>query len=291
MSGYFNKLMHSYGPPTSAPEPQTLWIAETDPEPVQAMDNPTLVAPYMAEQKPLDPRQAANSEDIESLASRFTPRSETETNLLVQDRSDDSPPELPMPVHTEHLTEHIIERLPGDTGIDPEDTPLLRDAGPDQVTHIHEAPETHIHMDETHLYETTPVMEEGEFETAPAVTPDAELDVGSPQAGPGVMPRDGLLDDLEAQIAKTFAQMQATEKAPAAPVINPADFEPEGETPLPRAETETLREVTREIVKEVHHHHETHIMPAPKRAPRSAAEASQIGRIRFSSAWDRPGGM
>jgi len=291
MSGYFNKLIQSYGPPASAPEPRMPWIANAEPEPVQAMDNAILHASDPAEHKPPDRHQAAKSRDIESPAARFDTQSDFEKNPFVKNISDDSPPKAATAVHVERLSETIIERFPDATGTDPEDAPVTRNEGPDQITHIHEAPETHIHVEETHLHEAAPVTVENDLQVPPTATPEPEPDLSHPHETPGAASREGLLDVLEARLAKAFAQMQTADTAPTASVINFADFEPEGEALPPRVEAEPQRQVTREIVKEVHHHHETRIVPPPKHAPKSAAEASQIGRIRFSSAWDRPGGM
>ncbi|MBB3232247.1 hypothetical protein [Halomonas stenophila] len=156
------------------------------------------------------------------------------------------------------------------------------------------APDVHLqeHVDRstTHLHEHLRIVEDSvDFE------PDQD-DAGTPAppdrcpapepAEPTEHGPDPALAEIEAELARALARLH-DEYEPQKPFVSPDDFEPETrDDPIP-PDIESVREVTREVVTEIHHHHttESRVEPPATPAPRTAAEASRIGPIRFASAW------
>ena len=157
--------------------------------------------------------------------------------------------------HTTHnTTPEITQNIEGDT----------------TIAHMHEG-DTHHHQ-----YETT------ENYVTQLDTP-APMDTTSSDPLPhNTNKGDAAVTLLEERLESALAQMAQTSDI--ASIIQDTDFEPEAQDMPPPSAPETIREVTREVTREVHHHHETTVQSTPESPrPVTAATASQIGPIQFTS--------
>jgi len=218
--------------------------------------------------------QEANLFQPAAASDPFDPSDFQETHFT----PDDDPP-----APTEQIITEVTERLIQETVrpvADGSDTP---DAPPPVETHLHETHQTDVHLTETHVHET-PRPPPNDTELTPPEPPrSSEI---HDEAAPQNDGRDTMLGALEAHLEKAFAKLTSPQKPPALRIVDTADFEPEGTDQMPMLPPEEVREVTREIIKEIHHHHhETKLVPQKAPAPRTAASASQIGPIRLSSHW------
>ncbi|SCY10775.1 hypothetical protein SAMN05216420_102322 [Nitrosospira sp. Nl5] len=280
MQGYFEKLIENYGAQESSfPAEMPLTHEVEAPE-----------SPVAAAQPAVDTKTPQSHTGVkEAPAAIVSPDINPSTEEFDQDLFIPDPLEKSTPERIERLTERVIEQVPAKVAQAKQtkitDEPVIQKAqfepAPVSVTHQHE----HIHVHEASPPIPGPVAE-GVEPSAPLAAPDSP----DPLPLPELHDRSALVD-LEAHLAKALSQIHGVEKDESVPRITAADFEPADEGAPLLLESETVREVTREVVKEIHrHHHETRIEQVALRAPRSAEEASQIGRIRFASVWDRQGG-
>lgn len=277
MGGYFDDLVESYRevPP---PAPFAMPLVEDDPSPPAASPEPapTLsLDPSLAGPESHPPGQLTEDEPIIATRAEPTAQADSVAPISASHAENAGPPEgIP---------------LPTPETFDDEPAPLMAelDFEPDAAftPEPGKAPAIHTHITEVHNHEETVLIPEPREE--PSETPTPEPASTLPVA-PYEEPEPPDLAALEARLAQAIAALRNPPEDAAA-TISPADFEPEPfDRPEP-IEPETLREVTREVTREVHHHHhvETRVEPAPLAAPRTAAEASQIGPIRFASVWDK----
>jgi hypothetical protein len=279
MSGYFDTLIQSYGPAADTPPAQMPWMTEvaasqdTSPDdaaaPGPALIQPKIGAVAEPAPVPLSPPQVAS------------PALEQRDPIILDQSGPSAQPHAVDPV----VAQKTETAAPDDAAMTVQELP----ASPAQVTVQHDMHETHLHQTETHLHQhehSTQVITVTEFtpETLPAPQQDqpTALDAATDDM-------TATLAALEAHLARTLAGLHRPALDPAPPIITPADFEPDGSHLPPPVETETIREVTREIVREIHHHHDARPTAPQRPAPQSAAEASRIGPIRFASVWDRAG--
>lgn len=285
MQGYFEKLIENYGSQEATASAEMPWMHE-----IEVPEAPVVDAPHAAAPTAIETNTPASPTEVEQAPPAIIPPGLDPVTDSDENSFAPRPGETSTPERIERLTERVIERTPAEQdsqvkepeSSDAPDTGIVQ-SEPAQVsvTHQHE----HIHVHEAPPPAAEAASEHGE-PPAPPETPDSLDAVAVPQS-----PDRGALVDLEAQLAKALSQLHGAETAESVPLIAAADFEPADESPPLPLESESVREVTREVVKEIHHHHhETRIEPVPPRAPRSAEEASQIGQIRFASPWDRQGG-
>jgi hypothetical protein len=284
MSGYFDKLIQSYQPEPEIPGPMP-WISEE----AAPHDPPNPATDFTAEAPSGNPGTGSVSR-TESVGFEDQDPNDVppvgETDRLDQVSKETQPIERV----TERVTDRIIERLDEVTPHENQTAEPADTAASEQIVAFQELHETHFHVENTQI-ETVPDAGPSNGEAADSTTfvPDDDQE---PEVSPEreVTPRDAELAELQAHLAKALSEIQASHQPAKAPIIEAADFEPDDSADRPPAETETVHEITREIVKEIHHHHETQTEPRLRTVPKSADEASQIGWIRFASAWDRPGG-
>jgi hypothetical protein len=266
MPGYFDDILAAYGPAAPAPV------------------NPPWSDPFLELPAPPDPDPATPPEPATE-----APPPEPGPSTPARPRPEPlhapdalfalwEPPDAPDPVlpetevaretvrHERHIeTRTIAEPSPGPT------------APPPAPIHLHEDVDRSV----THLHEHLRIVDATAFEPDPDRPPPPDSPDPLPQ--PEVSGPDPRLAALEADLARLYG-----EDAPPSPFFTPEDFEPElPDAPAP-PNLEPAREVTRELVREQHHHHHTETRieaPPAAPAPRTAAEASRIGRIRFLSDW------
>lgn len=278
MAGYFETLIDSY---TTAPEPAFL-------APRVELPAEDALAPGLPESQTSD----APAVDTGPTPS---PLSEAEPPVIfapVQDGADEILPEADvntMPL-TERIVDHVSERvepapeptLPRTEHAVPEDPPPR----PPDIIH-----EEHKLFEETHFHQDAPLVAEAPQsevgDPAPEVPESPEDFEPEPNVASFPPPLD--LADIERGLAEAMARLQGIEALPQDAEIAPQDFEPDTTPDIALPDPEPVREVTREVVREVHHHTETRIEAPPPPAPRSAAEASRIGPIRFASDWKTGG--
>ena len=285
MQGYFEKLIENYGAQEAVPPVEMPWMHE-----VEAPEAPVAAAPHVADPPAIETKTPGSPTEIEEAPSAIIPASLDPPTDFDQNSFELDPIEASTPERIERLTERVIERIP--TEVSQAKEPEITDGPDGQTAQSEPAPVGVTHQHEhIHVYEAPPpAPEPGAEDGVPPVPPEAP-DSPDPAPAPQSPDRDALVD-LETHLVKALSQIHGAETAESVPRIEPADFELTDEGPPLPLESETVREVTREVVKEVHHHHhETRIEPVPPRTPRSAEEASQIGQIRFASPWDLQGGM
>lgn len=279
MAGYFEDILESYRSAENTTDTDEPWmnpIIEADaPElPFSDADTPANAdggtgAPAYPEIPDADPfpeRLQASAPPVEDaeqppLVEPFEPGEkiiERETRI-VERRADTPPPP------------------------DPDDRAPQQEAAPD--VHLQE----HVDRSTTHLHEHVRIVED-----SPAFEPAADDDgtPAAPERQPASEPAEPgpapALAAMEAELALALSRLHGEYEAQR-PFVSADDFEPESrDDPIP-PDIETVREVTREVVTEIHHHHttESRTEPPAAPAPRTAAEASRIGPIRFASSWKR----
>lgn len=279
MGSYFSTLMQHYGPADASVAVMPDVPDPVDKEPTAApapIPQPSDPVADIPSDPPPEPSTAevANSFQPAAASDPFDPSDFEETHFT----PDDDPPAPSEQIITE-VTERVIHETVRPVA-DGTDTP---DAPPPVETHLHETHQTDVHLTETHVHETIlPPPNDTEL-TPPEPPRSAEI---HDEAAPQNDGHDAMLGALEAHLEKAFANLTNPQKPPALRIVDAADFEPEGTDQMPMLPPDEVREVTREIVKEIHHHHhETKLVPEKESAPRTAASASQIGPIRLSSHW------
>jgi hypothetical protein len=269
MPGYFDDILAAYAPaaptpvdpPWSDPFPDD--PAPADPAPPHSPPAAGVsVAPPAVSAAPDDPADPPHAP-----AHFFDP----------PEPPDPLPP-LEAPIKTERvIRDHLRETR--------EHVELRRDAAaPDPARalapiYLQEA----IDRSVTHLHDHVQIVQETAFEPAPDAPEPPPASPPEPDA-PGSDPRFAA---LEADLARALARLHG-EETPPRPFFAPEDFEPEAPDAQPPPDLHEPREVTREVIRELHHHHhiETRVETPPAApAPKTAAEASRIGRIRFASDW------
>jgi len=286
MAGYFDDLLDSYRPAAPAVGVDTPWsdpLAD-GPEPeLELPDAPppaTDVAP-----EPPSPLIAEAHENVPQDRPRISPE---------PPEAVDPPPRQIAPTITDHPVEREIRVIEQAT-----DAALLRAqvpaAPPPAAEPDHRTDEEPVHSvsrlrEEIRVFEERPPPETDAGDPAPPLPPRTPETL-APEL-PGI-DRDADVAAMAAELRRALARLDAADGLPT-PFVVPEDFEPERGDALPPPDIETVREVTREIVTEIHHHHHD-AAPAPRhepaaiRVPRTAAEASSIGPIRFASAWKTGG--
>lgn len=284
MSGYFDKLQQSYGAQLTRPVFDLRWTPESE------------KAPALAEVAP----QFGTPSPIETKSPEQVTKLQVETPTRDQLPPIDSgvyPPRALEPEEPEHTgdekivppSERIIERiseLPVEASL-----PLQNDDAEPSLVEVNktELIEMHHH---NHVYVEGTGAPEGQVHSevpeviAPQPSPESE------QTPPELNSDRDALAGLETHLADVLSRLHGEQTVQPDVRIEPVDFELDERTLQLVPEIETIREVTRETVKEVHHHHhhETRIEASRPPAPRSAQEASQIGRIRFASSGLSRGG-
>lgn len=277
MTGYFDDILDAYAPDAPALA-DPLWSnpfdAETDPD----LALPDAPAPDRPEPDTAPPPAAAAAP--EWTAPPAPPD--------IPDAPDPDSPDAPSHDRpADRIIERelrVVEHIP-DTS---EPAPPVPDPGaPDRAPEFHE--HTRIDQEITHLHEHVRIVDETDFAPEGA-GPPPEKPATPPLPAPDVSPDTPDLGALEAQLADALAGLHGEDAAPT-PFLSPDDFEPEAADAAPPPDIDPVREITREVVTEHHHHHtiETRIEPAATPPPKTAAEASQIGPIRFSSDWKTGG--
>ncbi|WP_019954994.1 hypothetical protein [Yoonia vestfoldensis] len=279
MSGYFDKLIQSYGPAADTPPAQMPWMAEVAAPPDLTPDGTLAPAPaQIAPKVTAIPEQ--NPPPVQpSLVAAPVPQ--PDDRVLPAAPSLATSPATITPAEVSEPDTAGTEATPLDV---PDATNLAV-----QVIHQQDLHETHLHHTETHLHHHD---HPSRIVAVADPAPDDPTSPQRPDKDTADPPQDDMttaLAALETHLARTLAGLHGPTPHPVAPVITPADFEPDGSQLPPPAETETIREVTREVVREIHHHHETRIAPPPRPAPQSAQDASRIGPIRFASVWNSGG--
>lgn len=281
MSGYFDDILESYAPPDRAFVMESPW---PDPFADSAVPKPAVpdadppddsggeAAPRASVQPPRPVklhaplRDAAHVAEGDDLMPAPDPAEVPERIIAQETRIVETRSETPSPSKAD------------------DDIPVPE---PIPDIHLHE----NVDRSTTHFYDHTRIVEGNSvFESEP-VTPEAAPLTDAPHwpcpmdTGP-----DPALAAIEARLAGALTRLHSKD-APPSPFLSPDDFEPDApDTPLP-PDIEAVREITREVVMETHHHHtiETRIEPPAAPPPRTAAEASRIGPIRFVSAWKTGG--
>lgn len=283
MAGYFQTLMQSYGPGADAPAP--IMPIPDAPAPEPLAEPAPAQNPQMTERSPDRPPLAAG-DDSDSPPERGHPDRSFEP-FDFENEPDAAPTaDAAGPTQIERVTERLVERVQ-EQPIETSNTSVV--AVDASVTNLHQTAQTDVHLNETHLHKEITHIETAE----PQISAETPAAPALPETQPDhpIGHENAMLDTLEAHLAKAFANIQQPNATPPLAIVDKADFEPADDLQPPMAAPEVLREVTKEIVTEVHHHHETRAAAPAKRAPRTAAEASQIGRIRFNSPWDDGGGF
>lgn len=286
MAGYFQTLMQNYGPDANAPAPTMPIHVAPAPEGDPSMDPPAAPTTQRTERPPDRPPLAAG-DDFDSPPERGLPDPSFEP-IDFEKEPDAAQPtaDVEAPARIERVTERIVERLQDHSADEPDAAPVQVDAS---VTNLHETTQTDVHVTETHVHEEISHIETVELPATAEAPADPKMQ--EPAADRSLGNQDTMLEQLEAHLAKAFANIQQPDATPPLAIVDTADFEPADDLQPARTDPEIVREVTREVVTEIHHHHETRTEAPAKRAPRTAAEASQIGRIRFNSPWDYGGGF
>lgn len=279
MGSYFSSLIKHYGPADASAA-----IMPDVPEPT---DTETTVAPAPMPQSPgpisdirYDPPPEPTAAEDANLfqpapaQDHFDPIDFEETHLT---------PDIDPLAPSEQIITEVTERVIHETVRPAFEDSGAPDASPPVETHLHETHQTDVHLTETHVHEAVPPSPEDPDH----MTPEQSFPKETPaEPVPQDDPRDAMLGALEAHLEKAFASLTNPQEPPALTIVDAADFEPESTDMPPPLATEEVREVTREIVKEIHHHHhETKVVAEKAPAPRTAASASQIGPIRLSSHW------
>lgn len=282
MSGYFEDILESYRPAEPITGTDAPWT-----DPITEAATPDL--PFS------DVGAATGPDDVNvPLAHPELPEPDDFRETVHRSPPEREPPAQPTQAQplepNEQIVAHetrVIER--------PADIPPAPDSGieepiqatdPDiyvrehvdhSTTHIHEHFEN---VDNNMVFEPEPEETESrapaEGHPAPEPTEPVEQDPGPALAA------------IETELARALARLHG-EFEPQQPLVSPSDFEPEvRDNPIP-TDIEPVREVTREVVTEIHHHHtnESRAEQPARPAPRTAAEASRIGPIRFAAAWKK----
>lgn len=279
MGSYFSTLMQHYGPADASttvlpdgPDPADVDQTVAPPPPPQPSDP---IADIQFDPPP-DPEPVGNANSFQPAPAPdpFDPSDFQETHSTPDGEKLASSEQIITEV-TERVIHEIVRPVEEDT-----DTP---EAQPHVETHLHEAHQTDVHLTETHVLETTlPPPSDPEL-TTPELPLPAEINDKEAPQNDG---REAMLDALESHLENVFANLTNPQRPPAISIVDTADFEPEVTDQMPPLTSDDPREVTREIVKEIHHHHhETKLVSEKAPAPRTAANASQIGPIRLSSYW------
>ncbi len=278
MSGYFDRLIASYGPAADNPPAQMPWMAEfAAPGPTMPDDPPLTPATPL----PLHKAEAA----VPAPDPAVPPPLPAADAMPAPSIAAPAPVQKTAPPAEASVPDSLApSATPHDPAVALPDPPADRTV----IIHQQDLSDTHLHVTDTHLHQhdhLTQVIAPAAFTPDEQPAPASAADVP-----PASTPDDlsGALAALEAQLARTLAGLHSPAPPPPS-LITPADFEPEDtQLPLP-ATQETIREVTREIVREIHHHQDAPPAPPPRMAPQSAAAASRIGPIRFASVWDSKG--
>ena len=269
MPGYFDDILAAYGPADPAQvdppwsDPFLDLPAPPDPDPGTTPEPATEVwSPVPEPATPSRPRPE--------------PLHEPDALFALSEPPDAADPVWSEPDVTRETVRHE-RRIETRSIVEPSAGPTA----PPAEIHLHE----NVDRSVTHLHEHLRIIDAIAFEPDPDRPPPRDSPDPLPQ--PEVSSPDPRLAALEADLARALAR-QHGEDAPPSPFFTPEDFEPElPDAPAP-PDLEPAREVTREIVREQHHHHHTETRieaPTAAPAPRTAAEASRIGRIRFMSDW------
>ena len=285
VTGYFDDVLDSYG---AAPALADL----TNPDPLTDVPPPVeepLLAPQTAPEPKVRDRPQASAQAVPEAPSAVArPMAVTET------KGEPATPQADTPTP---LTPKIIERETRIAEPPEPQAPSIADIShssepiPGQDLHIHET----VDRSTVHLHEHPQIVDDSAFEPEPfdlvaPADPEEPVDripePGQRQPGP-----DPEFARLEAELASALERLHGAASAPTAPLVTPDAFEPETPDIPPLPDIDPVREVTREVVTEVHHHHttETRVEPPSTPPPRTAAEASQIGPIRFASDWKTGG--
>ena len=276
MSGYLDDILDAYAAPAPAmvdapwsdpfeAEPPAPALGPTDPPPA----DPAVLDP---DAPPAPPTRI----EVEPRPTAETPASEDEAGPAPE---PDRPPE------------RIIERELRVVEVAQDAPDLIVPDAEAGMTQVRSETHEHLHTDQqiTQHHDHLHLVEETDFEPdIPDVHPATEAPAPIQQTDPQV-PAE--LAALEAELSAALARLHG-EEAPSLTIISPEDFEAEAADVPPPPDLDPVREVTREVVTEHHHHHttETRIEPPADPPPRTAAEASRIGPIRFSGDWKTGGG-
>lgn len=279
MGSYFSTLMQHYGPADASeavmpdvPDPadkEPTAAAPPIPQPSDPVaDIPSDPPPEPAPKGDADPFQPAPAPDP------FDPSDFEETHFI---------PDGDAPAPSEQIITEVTERVIHETVRPVAEGTDAPDAQPPVETQLHETHQTYVHLAETHVHETILAPPNDTEPATPEPPGSAEI---HDEAAPQTDGHDAMLGALEAHLEKAFANFATPQERPALNIVETADLEPESTDQMPPLLPEEVREVTREIVREIHHHHhETKLVPEKAPAPRTAASASQIGPIRLSSHW------
>lgn len=257
MAGYFDDILAAYAP--AAPTPvDPPWsdplLDDSAPADLAPPDSPPATGDSVAPPA-VSPAPDDSADPPHAPAHFFDP----------PELPDPLPP-LEAPIETERVIRDRLRETREHVEIG-RDAPAPDPAPAPAPIHLQEATGRSV----THLHDHVRIVQETAFEP----DPDA----------PGPDPRFAA---LEADLARALARLHG-EEAPPLPFFAPEDFEPEVPDAPPPPDLHEPREVTREVIRELHHHHhhtETRVETPPAApAPKTAAEASRIGRIRFASDW------
>ncbi|WP_346836693.1 hypothetical protein [Microbulbifer sp. SAOS-129_SWC] len=280
MAGYFEDLLDSYQPSENTAAANTPW---TDP-----------IAEDTAADLPFSDTgtRPSTDYDIAPPAQPVAPAAETfPEQPQAAAESFEEPRQLPEaePLETvERVVERetrIIENV-AEVSPPPEPDNDMPRPLPDADAFVPEEidpPTTHVHQHFA-VAESRKAFEPDPDNSAPPPPADRY-----PAPEPAELPEhrpDPTLAAIETELARALDRLHGDGQAQQ-PFVSADDFEPEAaDHPIP-ADIESVREVTREVVTEIHHHHttESRVEPPAAPAPRTAAEASRIGPIRFAAAW------
>ncbi|MEO1638490.1 MAG: hypothetical protein AAFU41_04510 [Pseudomonadota bacterium] len=279
MGSYFTSLMQHYGPVEAPSAVMPDMPARAEEEPAAAPAPMPMPANPVADIPPDPPPEPTPAGD----ANLFQPAPATDPFEPTDFEETHFTPDTDPPAPSEEIVSEVTERVVQETVRPVADDAHTPDPLPPVETHVHETYQTDVHLTETHLHDASEPSDDTTDPVAPE--PPKHLEQTA-EVEPQDDGRQAMLGALEAQLEKAFASLANPQEPPALNIIDTADFEPEGADHIPQLPPEEVREVTREIVKEIHHHHhETKLVPEKAPAPRTAATASQIGPIRLSSQW------
>jgi hypothetical protein len=291
MAGYLDTLLTVYQPQATPATLDTPWIDDSE-EPAPgdlaiARSAPAETGgPY--DEAPLPaPADDGSHTEVPPLAPLIA---EQPPGLPgARDANLDGDDALPPGVH--------VPEAPDDLRSDNE-VPSPPDPGGRDPAEPHEViVETTNSVAETHVHETVLIVDENEPPDAPPSDHDFESEAATRADEDSALPAEEAspppdTDALERELGEIWDRLNVRTSEPPEMLFRPDDYEPDrsdiGEEPLP----EVPREVTQEIVREIHHHHHHHEPPAPapaRPAPTTASEASRIGSLRFMSDWKTRG--